>query len=235
MMSVNFLAAVAHVAVPDAVTFAVAAVVVVLGAIGVVATKSPIHGALCLVGTLIGVAVLFLEEQADFLAAVQVIVYAGAIVVLFLFVMMLMGVDREESFKDDPMKVQRVVGIIVGACVLAGVLILANVQWVTGAHSANAPLTGRVSNVNDLANSVFTVYLLPFEATAALLITAVVGAVLLARRRSVVPLVGMTESPEVPPGSPEVSPTELPGDDGGSVAEVAPGGEDKDQNEVVSQ
>ena len=82
--------------IPDAITFALAAVICVVGALGVVISRNPVHSALMLVMTLFGVAVLFVEENAQFLAAVQVIVYAGAIVVLFLFVIMLLGVDRSE-------------------------------------------------------------------------------------------------------------------------------------------
>src|SRR5205807_2691711 len=78
-----------------------------IGAIGVVVSRHPVHSALMLIQTLFGVAVLFVAQQADFLAAVQVIVYAGAIVVLFLFVIMLVGVDREESIAVDPLPGQR--------------------------------------------------------------------------------------------------------------------------------
>ena len=72
-----------------------------------VASRNPVHAALMLVMTLFGVAVLFVEQQANFLAAVQVIVYAGAIVVLFLFVIMFLGVDRSENVADEPLRGQR--------------------------------------------------------------------------------------------------------------------------------
>ncbi len=77
----------------DTIVFAVAAVVILAGAVGVVLSRNPVHSALMLVMTLFGMAVLFVAQDAHFLAAVQVIVYAGAIVVLFLFVIMLLGVD----------------------------------------------------------------------------------------------------------------------------------------------
>src|ERR1044071_2115454 len=83
--------------IPDVLVFAVAAVVVIVGALGVVFSRNPVHAALMLVMTLFGVAVLFVEQQAHFLAAVQVIVYAGAIVVLVLFAIMLLGVARGEK------------------------------------------------------------------------------------------------------------------------------------------
>src|SRR6195952_3911410 len=94
--------------------FMIAAVIVLTGAVGVVVSRSPVHAALSLVMTLFGIAVLFVAEDAHFLAAVQIIVYAGAIVVLFLFVIMLLGVDRAESLRIDPVKVQRPLAAIVG-------------------------------------------------------------------------------------------------------------------------
>ena len=96
---------------PDSITFAIAAVITIVGALGVVLSRNPVHAALNLIMTLFGVAVLFVEEDAQFLAAVQVIVYAGAIVVLFLFVIMLLGVDRQESLAADPMPRQRWVAL----------------------------------------------------------------------------------------------------------------------------
>ena len=90
--------------IPDVVTFVVSAAVVLVGAVGVVTSRNPVHAALSLVMTLFGVAVLFVEQHADFLAAVQVIVYAGAIVVLFLFVIMFLGVDRREDLRAEPLR-----------------------------------------------------------------------------------------------------------------------------------
>ena len=93
--------------IPDVGVFAVAAAIIVAGAIGVVVARNPVHSALMLVMTLFGVAVMFVLQQASFLAAVQVIVYAGAIVVLFLFVIMFLGVDREEDIAKEKLRGQR--------------------------------------------------------------------------------------------------------------------------------
>src|ERR1700722_14984463 len=148
-----------HASWSDIGTFVVAAAIVLAGAIGVVIARNPVHAALMLVMTLFGIAVLFVLQRADFLAAVQVIVYAGAIVVLFLFVIMFLGVA------------------------LAGVLILGLVShWTTGKPSVAGRANGPGSNVFKLGHSVFTTYLFPFEVTSALLVIAVVGAVVLARR-----------------------------------------------------
>jgi NADH-quinone oxidoreductase subunit J len=184
--------------IPDAITFALAAAISVLGAFGVVLARNPVHSALMLVMTLFGVAVLFVEENAQFLAAVQVIVYAGAIVVLFLFVIMLLGVDRREVFEKEPLGAQRPMAILVGILALAEVLLLARGQWPSGPHSVSGALSTPADNVRVIGQSVFTTYLLAFEVTSALLAVAVVGAVVLARR-----------------------PRRLPGDDGTPAGEPA--------------
>lgn len=175
---------VAAATIPDALTFAVAAVICVAGAFGVVLMRNPVHAALSLVMTLFGVAVLFVEEDAQFLAAVQVIVYTGAIVVLFLFVIMLLGVDRKEQVLADVFRGQRVVALLLGCMVLAEVLLLARSRWTTGAHAVAGSLGSPGANVAKLGRSIFTTYLVPFEATSALLVVAVIGAVVLARRPS---------------------------------------------------
>jgi NADH-quinone oxidoreductase subunit J len=161
--------------------FTVATLLVLGGAIGVVTSRNPVYSALLLVVTLLGVALFFVMQQAHLVAAVQVIVYASAIVVLFLFVIMLLGVDREESL-EDPIKFQRPVAFVLGGVVLAEILFLGGRHWATGAHSSAGPLHGGSRNVETVARSLFTQYLWPFELTAALLVIAVVGGVVLARR-----------------------------------------------------
>ena len=178
------LLATTHPTIPDAATFVVAAMVILGGALGVIVARNPVHAALSLVATLFGVAVLFVEEQADFLAVVQVIVYAGAIVVLFLFVIMYLGVDRRENVNAEPLKGQRPVALLLVLVAVGGVVALGiNAHWATGAKAvAGSTLGNHHSNVYQLGQSVFTTYLYAFEATAALLVIAVVGAVVLARR-----------------------------------------------------
>jgi NADH-quinone oxidoreductase subunit J len=176
---------------PDILVFAASAAVILVGAIGVVTSRNPVHAALSLVMTLFGVAVLFIEQEADFLAAVQIIVYAGAIVVLFLFVIMFLGVDRREDVEVEPLVGQRPLAFIVLGITLAGVIaMLATAHWVTGAHQVVGPIEGHITKnpgspsgeVAQLGKQLFTTYLFAFEATAALLVIAVVGAVVLARR-----------------------------------------------------
>ena len=146
-----------------------------------VASSNPVHAALSLVGTLFGIAVLFVAQEANFLAAVQVIVYAGAIVVLFLFVIMLLGVDRPTTSRSSRWWAS---GWRRPSCRSA--------SWPSPSAPWPAPATrppGRrrridddVPDINRLGESLFTDYLFAFEITSILLVIAVVGAVLLARR-----------------------------------------------------
>ena len=162
--------------------FVVFAVAALAGAGGVVMARKPVHSALSLVLTLFSVAVFFVMQGAHFLAAVQVIVYAGAIVVLFLFVIMLLGIDQEDIL-DEPLPAQRPLAIVVGVALFAGVLLFAQILQPTGETAARGSATqGDVVNVERVATSLFTDFLWPFEITSALLVIAVVGAVVLARR-----------------------------------------------------
>ena len=169
-----------------AVVFFVFAALALAGALGVVLARNPVHSALLLVVTLVSVAVFFVQQQAHLLAAVQVIVYAGAIVVLFLFVIMLLGVDREETL-DDPIRFQRPAALALGVIMLAELIFLAGHHWATGAKAPSqfALKGGGVAlgnNVERVARVLFTDFLWPFEITAGLLVIAVVGSVVLARR-----------------------------------------------------
>jgi len=168
--------------------FLVAGGACIIGALGVVLNANPVHAALSLVGTLFGIAVLFVAQEANFLAAVQVIVYAGAIVVLFLFVIMLLGVDRSEDLSIEPLGGgHRVAAGIVGLAVLAlPLLAMHSTGWeVTGAGAqpGDPNLVDRgIPDVAQLGESLFTTYLFAFEVTSVLLVIAVVGAVVLARK-----------------------------------------------------
>jgi NADH-quinone oxidoreductase subunit J len=168
---------------PDVSVFVAGALMILAGALGVISMRNPVHSALSLVLTLFGIAVLFIEQQADFLAAVQVIVYAGAIVVLFLFVIMFLGVDENEDTRDEPLIGQRPVAVVLVVTMVASIIALGTeAKWATGPHNVTGKTLGPYQNIGELGRSVFTTYLFAFEATAALLIIAVVGAVVLARR-----------------------------------------------------
>jgi NADH-quinone oxidoreductase subunit J len=169
-----------------AVIFFIFAALALAGALGVVLARNPVHSALLLVVTLVSVAVFFIQQQAHLLAAVQVIVYAGAIVVLFLFVIMLLGVDKEETL-EEPLPFQRPAALALGLIVVVELIFLAGHHWATGAKAPSQfALKGGGAhlgnNVERVARVLFTDFLWPFEITAGLLVIAVVGSVVLARR-----------------------------------------------------
>jgi NADH-quinone oxidoreductase subunit J len=165
----------------ELVVFVVAAAACLAGALGVILSENPVHAALSLVGTLFGIAVLFVAQEANFLAAVQVIVYAGAIVVLILFVLMLLGVDQVENLTIEPLVGQRVAAAVLSLGILALTVgaIASTGYEATGVVGA---VDGTVPDIERLGASLFTDYVYAFEVTSVLLVIAVVAAILLARR-----------------------------------------------------
>jgi NADH-quinone oxidoreductase subunit J len=146
-----------------------------------------VHVALFLVATQVALAVAFLLQGAFFIAAIQIILYAGAIMVLFLFVIMLLGVDRPEIL-TEPLPGQRPVAAGVGALLGAEIVYVAfrgvdlAVASATGGAEALTEINRDPGNVRAIANSLFGDYLLPFEETSVLLVVAIVGVMVLARR-----------------------------------------------------
>ena len=183
-MTVEILAALpaesaGHTSTTEAVLFWVLGTVAVLGAIGVVSAPKAVYSAMFLATTMIVLAVFYIAQGALFLGVVQVVVYTGAVMMLFLFVVMLIGVDSSESLVET-IQGQRIAAIVVG--VGFGVLLIAGIGSVsvngfTGLAEANAG-----GNVEGLAALIFTKYLWAFELTGALLITAALGAMVLAHR-----------------------------------------------------
>ena len=176
----------------DVGVFVVAAAIVLGGGVGVILNANPVRAALSLIASFFGVAVLFILQEAHFLALVQIVVYAGAIVVLFLFVIMLLGVDEVEDLQVEPLAGQRVAGVAVGGLVLAlvlGGLFLSGpggeegAVALTGRQAATQPIDPERPDIDQLADDLFTRNVLAFEATALLLTIATVGAVVLVRNR----------------------------------------------------
>ncbi len=177
--------------------FVVAGAMVIGGAVGVVVRTHPVHAALSLVLTLFGVAVLFVAQEAHFLAAVEVIVYAGAIVVLFLFVIMLLGVDKAEDLHVEPFRVQRPVAVVVGVAMvsLVGLAVIASRERTIATSVPSDAVVDALAdpadgNVRAIARDVFSDHVLAFELTSVLLVIAVVGTVILARKPRKGELVG---------------------------------------------
>jgi NADH-quinone oxidoreductase subunit J len=122
--------------------FVVAGAIVLGGGLGVIISRNPVHAALSLVASLFGIAVLFIAQDAQLLAAVQVIVYTGAIVVLILFVLMLLGVDRAEDVTTEPITGQRPLAVLVGGLGLVGVAAILLLPIVRGGDVADVTGTG---------------------------------------------------------------------------------------------
>lgn len=155
-----------------------------LGAgIGMVFQRNAVHAALLLVLNLLSVGVLFLTLSAEFLFVAQIIVYAGAIVVLFLFVIMLLGVDRSEVL-SEPRRFQLwqgILGAVFGIPLVGALFALLLSDALTGPLPEPAEGLGSPEALGDV---LFSRYLLPFELTSLLLLVAAIGALLLAKRRS---------------------------------------------------
>jgi NADH-quinone oxidoreductase subunit J len=163
--------------------FALAAGLAIVFALAMVVQKTPVRSVLALVVTFFGIAVLSVMLAAPFIAAIIVIVYAGAILVLFLFVIMLLNLNEEARTKDTR-PVQRALGLV-AALALGGILLGATLR--AGAPPAAAAATGpRVPALDEIptvGRLLFSDYLFAFEAVAVLLLAAAVGALILAKRR----------------------------------------------------
>jgi NADH-quinone oxidoreductase subunit J len=160
----------------EPVLFVIFGAIATGGAIMVVTRKHPMASALYLILTLFAVAALFVLRQAHFLAAIQVIVYAGAVVVLFVFVIMLINVPEEK------LPVERVTGIRFLGVLVAGLLILESALVARRFGMAGTPAADSGS-VQAVGRALFTDYLLAFEITSVLLLAAVIGAIAMAKRK----------------------------------------------------
>ncbi|MDF9714695.1 NADH-quinone oxidoreductase subunit J [Nocardioides sp. ChNu-153] len=166
------------------IAFWLLAPVMVVAALGVLFVRKAVHAALLLAVVMIGLAVLYAALEAPFLFAVQIVVYTGAIMMLFLFVLMLVGVDASDSVVET-IRGQRVLAVVVGGAfaalvgVLLGQVTLGTAVGLEGANEGG--------NIEGLADVLFSRYVLAFEATAALLVTAALGAMVLAHRERLTP------------------------------------------------
>ena len=163
----------------ETILFWVLALVSVVGALGVVAAPKAVYSAISLATTMIALAVLYIAQDAPVLGVVQIVVYTGAVMMLFLFVLMLIGVDSSESLVET-IRGQRVAAITVG--IGFGILLVAGIGNVSVAGFVGLEQANQAGNVEGLAALIFTQYLWAFELTGALLITAALGAMVLAHR-----------------------------------------------------
>lgn len=154
----------------------------VLSAAGVLACRNPIHAAMSMVGTMVCLAVIYLLHRAEFIFAIQLMVYAGAVMMLIVFVIMLLDIRREESLAT------RLTGTKLFGLVISGLLFVvlllplgARLTGTRGGMTEEALM--RVGSVSYLADQLFGPYLLPFEVASVLLLVGLVGAVALAKKR----------------------------------------------------
>jgi NADH-quinone oxidoreductase subunit J len=163
----------------EAVIFWILGALAVIGALGVVLAVNAVYSAMFLALTMIILAVFYMVQDALFLGVVQVVVYTGAVMMLFLFVLMLIGVDSAESLKET-LHGQRIAAVVAGLGF--GILLLAAIGNVATGNFAGLTAANANGNVEGLAALIFSRYLWAFELTSALLITAAVGAMVLAHR-----------------------------------------------------
>jgi NADH-quinone oxidoreductase subunit J len=164
----------------DLIVFWITAPVSVGAAVLMLLQRNAVHAALLLIANQFTLAVFFVLLDAHFLAAVQVIVYAGAIMVLFLFVIMLLGVDRQEVLRER-VRGQRPLALFLGLLLAAGIVLA--VRLGVGLLNGPVPDAPQGPNVRAVARVLFTDYLFPFEVTSVLLIVAAIAAMVMARRK----------------------------------------------------
>ena len=168
----------------EMVIFFILAIIAVAAGVGVIAQRSAVRSALCLLVNFCCLAGLYIMLNAQFVALIQVIIYAGAVVVLFLFVVMLLGIERAEE-SPDLHKVQWIAGGLLGALLFVGIiwalipfgtsLVPAAAEWL----QALAPS----DNVREIGTAMLTDFAIPFELASIVLLVAIIGAVVLAKKK----------------------------------------------------
>ena len=168
----------------EEVLFWVVAPLAVIAALGLVFARKAVHAALCMAWVMISLGIVYFAQQAPFLGAVQVFVYTGAVMMLFLFVLMLVGVDSSDSLVET-IKGQRAFALVFGAGL--AVLVIAVIRDVTYPKAVGLKDVDTGGNITTLAGLIFGKYVWAFEVTSALLITAALGAMILAHRERLTP------------------------------------------------
>ena len=160
---------------PQIAIFLVLAAVTVAGAVSLILQRHPIHSALSLIVVMVALAGLYLLQGAEFVAAVQIIVYGGAIMVLFIFVIMLLNAGEEE--RENLSRLAKFVGVPVGI-----VFLCESAYWIGHATSNMAQASAESVSTHDLSTLLFREYTFPFEMTSFLILIALLGAMVLAKR-----------------------------------------------------
>jgi NADH-quinone oxidoreductase subunit J len=169
---------------PEAVMFWILAPIAVIAALGMLLVKKAVHSALLLAWVMITLAIFYIAQDALFLGIVQIVVYTGAVMMLFLFILMLVGVDSSDSLKET---ITGLRPIAITAAVGFGGLLTALIGRATVGHEAyGLAQANSAGNVQSLAQLLFSDYVWPFEVVSALLITAALGAMVLAHHQRAV-------------------------------------------------
>lgn len=164
----------------EAVIFYALAAIILISAICVVFLRRPMHNVLFMIIVMVGLAAMFILLHAEFIGMVQLVVYAGAVMVLFLFVIMLLNLDQIR-LPNDPRQARTWIGVSM-ALILLFFLFPVLRSFIPAGNAQNP--TADVSNTEVIARELFTTYLLPFEIASVLLLAAIIGTVLLAQKRS---------------------------------------------------
>jgi NADH-quinone oxidoreductase subunit J len=169
---------------PEAVMFWILAPVAVLAALGMLLVKKAVHSALLLAWVMVTLAIFYIAQDALFLGIVQIVVYTGAVMMLFLFILMLVGVDSSDSLKET---IPGLRPIAITAAIGFGGLLTSLIGRATLGHSpVGLEMANTDGNVQSLARLLFSTYVWPFEVVSALLITAALGAMVLAHHQRTV-------------------------------------------------
>ncbi len=169
----------------ESLLFIVMSLITIVCALCVVFQKNPIYSAVFLIQTMVSLAVLYVLLHAQFVAAVQVMVYAGAIMVIFVFVIMLLNLNKEDLKGDrDKLKMQKPAAIILGLVLIAMIGIIMTRTVFQGTQGEYTPeVMNQIGNTQLVGKMLFTKYVLPFEIASILLFAAIVGAIVLAKKQ----------------------------------------------------
>jgi NADH-quinone oxidoreductase subunit J len=168
----------------EEVLFWIIAPLMVIAALGLLFVRKAVHAALCMASVMVGLGIVYFAQQAPFLGAVQIFVYTGAVMMLFLFVLMLVGVDSSDSLIET-IKGQRVAALVFGIGLAA--LLISVIGDATFTTTAGLKDVDAAGNITALAGFIFGDYVWAFEVTSALLITAALGSMVLAHRERLTP------------------------------------------------
>src|SRR5574341_2259219 len=167
----------------DAIVFYIFAFIAVAAAIGVVALRNPVHSALSLAAVFVALAALYVFLSAPFIAAAQVMIYAGAILILFLFVIMLLSPEIERG--EGALPLQKTVAVLFGVLLIVElVFAAATVILPIGSGQFTPERIAQIGDTQAVGAMLFTDFLLPFEITSLLLLVAIVGVIVLTKRRT---------------------------------------------------